>query len=257
MKCSVSLLRALVALMVMSPAVAMSQVFTWPAVLGVTKKPTGAPNNYEFDAFAFLGASMVAPDGTVFTQSTPTLVGLSATDLTTRFAGQWTINDTEDLPPGVIEQHRFNLSAAALVNDFAPNPQMITPADGAVLPPVFEVRWQDGDPNGSGFQTRGLSPFDFTRLGDDHYRLSVKFAPGEDQKVGVFSAASNRNTFLPLATPVTPNPIRRFDPYVQRSSISLPRSFTVIVPEPASGVLAALAAALIGRRNRRVVRHPR
>jgi hypothetical protein len=251
---SVRLLRALVAIMVMNPTVAMSQVFTWPAVLEVTKTPTGAPNNYEFDAFAFLGASMVAPDGTLFTQSTAKLVGLSATDLTTRFAGQWTINDTQDLQPGVIEQHRFNLNASALVNDFAPNPQMISPADGAILPPVFEVRWQDGNPNGSGFQTRGLSPFDFTRLGDDHYRLSVKLAPGEQQRDGIFTAAGNRTTFLPLATPVTPNPIRRFDPHVQRTSVSLPRSFTVIVPEPASGVLAALAAVLIGRRQRRVIR---
>lgn len=228
-----------------------AQTLTWPALVSVHKNASGAPNNFEVSAASIsLDGFLVAPDGTIFSGLGEPITGLSQTDVTTRFAGEWVINDQENLPLGETQQHLFTVPSSSLIISSDSFPVVDSPTEGATVPPVFRVKWRDFD-EGTSFSIRGAHLSEVTHIGEDHVQFRAMFQPGELVKAMSFTAFAADTTRLPRATSLSANPTSRFDPSVQRVIASLPRDFFVVIPEPSTLALAAstlFALSLIRRR---------
>jgi hypothetical protein len=215
-----------------------------------THRPDVGTEPYSVSGAIFeLGEStLVAPDGTSMNPGHE-ISGLSLDELVNRFAGVWTINDLDVLAGQAPQQHQFTVTAAALAN-FPGMPVVVSPAEGAVVPRVFEITWNDSNPTHSTFSLLG-GPFTPRRIADDHYEITVDFAPGVNAKVMGFRAYNTRVMELNV-TPLQPNSLKRFDPQINHRTSSLLRSFTAQnVPEPAAFTLSSFALAAVGRCVRR------
>ena len=173
---------------------AWAQTLRQPVYIDVTRR-TDAGGLIQFSALSFggtQGVSLTAPDGTVFEQSAShvlTLIeGLSASEVTSRFAGAWTINDSWNLPPGALPQlHQFTISAAQL-STFPSYPAIISPTAGATVPEIFTF---SRSANSSGFEISG-GPTEITYLTNDSMQVKVLFAPGEAERtIGLRATSSN------------------------------------------------------------------
>ncbi len=208
------------------------------------------------------GQSVVGPDGTIFTEANKSIAGLSQADIFSRFAGTWTINDLFQVPaPGTAQQHQFIVPAASLTGEFPSVPVVVSPAEGATVPRVFRVQWDDDSPTRSAFKLQGLGQshvgYNETRIADDDHEISVVFEPLETLKAATFTANGGRQDEFPAATPLVAGPKNTWLPVVQRWTLSLPRHFNVVnVPEPSTAVLLCASALWLslGARARRSTR---
>lgn len=195
---------------------------------------------YDGGAHFSSGVSITAPDGTVFQNGPGTpFVGvgsLTLSELTTRFAGDWTINDNWNLPVGAPTQHhRFSIDAPALSGFPATTPEILSPSNGAQLPYDFEVS----------LTSSGL----MSLVGDNfQYSLNVPYVmpyidvrpiPAAYPKVVEARASS----FLPLTinvTPLEPSPAHRFSIPGGLRNFSAPVTWTIGVPEPSALALSSV-----------------
>jgi hypothetical protein len=115
-----------------SPLAAQSP-FPHPINIFVFSHPGSIAGPFQFDVTPFGALSAVAPDGTVFDSATPRIVGLTAEQLTARFAGTWTINN-DPLAGQPPQQHQFSVAGERLTQDFAQVPVVISPNEGATVP---------------------------------------------------------------------------------------------------------------------------
>ncbi|WP_428305742.1 hypothetical protein [Lacipirellula sp.] len=228
-----------------------AQTLQQPVYIGVTRQ-AGSIWSYRLNASAFgftLGVSLTAPDGTVF-ESTPTrrlyeVDNLTASELTSRFAGKWTVNDAWDLPPGAATQlHSFNITTAQL-STFPATPGISSPAPNAIVPAVFNVV-----SGGNGLRITG-GPVEFLTFNGSIKPLKVLFTPGEQQReIGIRATSQNYMQLGNIPAPTT-NPTHRFRLVLTQNSESAPRYVTAVVPEPMSLTLASagmLALATLRRR---------
>ena len=194
-----------------------------------------------------------APDGTIFA-AVPEygvihheLHNLTVTDVN-RFIGTWTINDLQGLPNGVAPQkHTFNVRRSVLTS--FPLPSIISPAEGAILPPIFKVRTSNGGLN-------LLTPEDKGSLEALSYSSPVErtyqylFNPGVTE-AEIEARAINQSIFISGANaPEQAN--RSFKVWTIKDIYSPPSTFTVRVPEPstlATGSVALISLVALRRRK--------
>lgn len=219
--------------------------------------PDRAPTPYDFGVrlLAFNeSVTIKAPDGTLF--ETPPdsnfnwhdFEDLTATDLN-RYLGLWTINDSQGLPSGSApQQHTFSVSRSDLTNH-PPLPYVISPTDGSVVPPVFEVKTSHG-----GFSLRGIGgsgrieSLATPPVGGGPLRY--RFDPGVTEAVLALRAANQDVDIRTAAAPPRAN--RRFSVWKVNDIYSAPSTFTVAIPEPTTltiGCLAILSLAALRRRK--------
>jgi hypothetical protein len=219
---------------------ASAQTLSQPVYIGVTRRPdAGGPFQLRASAFGFsLGVTLTAPDGTVF-ESSPSrrlyeVENLTASELTSRFAGQWTVNDAWNLPPGAATQlHSFNITTAQL-STFPATPGIASPAPNAIVPPIFNIV-----SGGGGLGISG-GPVEFLSSNGPNTQVKVLFAPGERQRVIGIRASSQNYMRLGNIPTSTTNPVHRFRLVLTQNSESAQRTVTAVIPEPSTLVLAGV-----------------
>lgn len=197
------------------------------------------------------GVSITAPDGTVFQNGPGTpFVGvgsLTLSELTTRFAGDWTINDNWNLPVGAPTQHhRFSIDAPALSAFPSTTPEILSPTSGALLPYDFEVLLSSigamllvGDNFQYSLNVPYLMPY-----------VDVRPIPAVYPKV----VEARASFFLPLTinvTPIEPSPTHRFSIPGGLRSFSAPVTWTIGVPEPSTIALTSFVLLNLAALRRR------
>ena len=227
------------------------------ASMQVTRQLDGDVTHFRMHAIAFFDSghsvTFVAPDGTTFGPGSPTQVegvpGLAESELTSRFAGLWTIYDSLGLPAGSpVQSHQFSLTASQLTSGYPAYPEVFTPADGAIVPRTFEYA---GSANG--VRVDGGSGNIIVSGGK--FKFAVDFSPGELSRNLAIRMFAQNVIFDGTATPVTPNPAHPFDMMLVRNSLSQPHNVTALnVPEPqgiALGLIGCIAPFVIGRTTKR------
>jgi hypothetical protein len=197
------------------------------------------------------GASLTSPDGTIFQSALDRqfidVGNLTASELVSRFAGVWAIDDTVELPSGATTQrHQFTVSAAQLTT-FAPTPTVVSPFENQVVPPRFSLQFGNG---GNGWTIESGFPFEFI-FPNPNREIHALLAPGETERVVTFR--SNNLTYDDAEViAISPNAARQFDVSLVQQSQSTLRTVTVVVPEPASiaiGCCAIIGLAAFRRRK--------
>lgn len=212
----------------------------WRTWVHVARHLDLVPNEYSVTAIAPRGVSFTAPDGTTLDLDQHTVTGLTLSEVISRFSGQWTITDAEkfSMPvEGVPQRHFFSLSESQLTSDFPAFAEILTPADGATVPSVFEMTWA-GE---AILNARG--PLTGEYLSANAGRLTVKFAPGvQQQPIDLLVTTIDRRD-LGLATSELLNSRNRFLMELWHESESASRTVNVVIPEPASACLALVGIA--------------
>lgn len=187
--------------------------------------------------------SLTAPDGTIFGSTTDRkfidVKDLTASELNSRFAGVWTVNDNWELPSGApTQRHQFTLTAAQL-STFAPTPTVISPVENATVPPRFSMEFGNG---GNGWRVESGFPLEFI-FPNPNRELHALLAPGETQReVSFRSIRSNVPDFaIVKGTPLAPNSAHDFRVRLVQWSQSALRTVTVVIPEPSTIALSGLA----------------
>ena len=237
------LLAALVACLIHCNASAIT--FSSPIVLSRSHQ---LPNEYSLTAAGYPGATSTAPDGTVFSLGQLTVSGLTFADVLSRFSGQWTITDSYDLPAGApAQRHFFTLSQAQLSASFPAYPELLTPDDGATVPPVFQMTWA-GD---AGVTVIDGGPVEIDFTSNNSANVIVKFAPGEQQRQVTVLVRDIEARSVGIAAPELTTARNRFDISLWYRSQSASRTVNAVVPEPSACVLAAIACIGLAFRRRR------
>lgn len=228
-------------LVISCPVIAYAQR---PLTVAATYQAELGANGYGFEFTPSLrplpsGLTLTAPDGTVFQNGpgTPLLrVGsLTLNDLTTRFAGEWTINDTTRL-------FRFSIDADTLSTFPTTTTQILSPPSGSRLGYLFDVSAPDGD---------------FIRLSRDDVsywdRLPSVNLYGARLRLATEARAIDAIGTRFLAPDVIPNSGHRYSVEVLRGNLSPPVTWTVgvFVPEPSTIALTSLALLSLAALRRR------
>jgi len=190
--------------------------------------------------------TLTAPDGTLFERYPKiplSAVNLTEAELTSRFAGAWTINDSWQLPAGTPTQHHQFTIAASVLTTLQPVPQLISPPDGAHLPAEFDMVHtgaayslliNGGSPGSGNLNHINLSPF------SKYFPLVVEGRSWNSKGVD-----------LGDATPLDPSPLKTIRVGVGGRSFSAPHTWVVGVPEPSTLALGSVALlSLVALRRR-------
>ncbi|WP_428303922.1 PEP-CTERM sorting domain-containing protein [Lacipirellula sp.] len=201
-------------------------------------------NAFEIEATSGFVNTITAPDGTVFrTRPGDVVGGLSESGLLNRFAGNWSIRD-----PLTGWQYRFSVTGEQLAATL-PVPEIISPADGARLPAIFEIQ-HTGDGHALAGVTAGgkesFINYAFNRQVNESRRQPGSFP------ISATDWAFNYNrVILGPATPIG-DAVRSDIVAVVNMSFSTPRNWTIGVPEPTSMLMASsglLGLAALRRRK--------
>ena len=233
---------------------ALHAQMTLPISVVVEHFPDVAPNSYNLFVSGFFvdGSFAVAPDGTTLSSGNNVFNGLTAADVTSRFAGLWTWNDRFGLPAAdPPQQHQFTVTASQMLNGFLASAPIVSPPAGSIVPRTFEVQLPSSTNGGLHlFGLNGATTM-FKNLGSGRVELTINFPPGVDEIDLDIRSTRDSDTELPFATPLSPNPLHRFDPRVVRRALSVETILTVRnVPEPSAYVLAGAATLAVGRVSR-------
>ena len=195
------------------------------------------PFDFSLSGFAIRDAKYIAPDGTEF-EDRQYVSGLSISDLTSRFLGEWTINVGSLDFPVMPERYTVLINSLELDN-FAAVPAILSPPDGARLPAEFPIR-QTGD-------IHVMESMNFRRSSSDPNVDLSSHAKSFPISVTAWSATSVN---LPLGNATTEESYT----YVIRATkrtFSPPVTWTVGVPEPSTLGLASLALLSLASLRRR------
>jgi hypothetical protein len=218
----------------------------------VSRQPEGG-GTYGLEAYWDIvqpSITLTSPDGTIFGSTIDRqfidVGNLTVSELTSRFAGVWTVNDNWDLPSGATtQQHQFTLTTAQLTT-FLPTPTIVSPVENATVPPRFNLELGNG---GNGWSIETGFPFEFI-FPNPNREIHALLAPGETQRE--VSLRSNRQTtVVENGTPLSANPAHDFQVLLVQRSQSALRTVTVVVPEPTAMALigaGVLALAVLRRR---------
>jgi hypothetical protein len=235
-------------------SIAQGQPFTDLLGITVERKADLSPAPYGIwlasSALLFDGGYAVAPDGTVFHNYSTEFThvsNLSEPELTSRFAGTWTLYNFFGVPAAQApELHQFTVSSLLLTDSFPSIPSLLSPMERDVVPRKFEVVTSSGS-----FQLYG-GDGKFKSLDPNHTEVLLNFPGGVDQQslgIRAYDAQTSQNF---SATPLAPDPARKFFVNVSHRSYSPERTITVLnVPEPLCGSLAlvTIIAAPLWRRR--------
>jgi hypothetical protein len=194
--------------------------------------------DFTFRATISTPATMTAPDGTLFVTSTPTFAGLNYADLSSRFYGTWTIQETTPVPA----TYHFTLSPVP-VHALA---TIVSPGEGDTVPSTFDVHWTYADGSHPPSPTHArvvLAPVTFEYpFVDPAVRFHVDLQGQASVPMAVRGGAIESLT--PYASVVTPTEFGSPAYTVMGSylSLSVPVNVTV-VPEPGGMLLGILGAA--------------
>jgi hypothetical protein len=203
--------------------------------------------DYTFRASIPPFAKMTSPDGTVFVNFTPSFAGLSYADLSSRFYGTWTIQETTPAPA----TYHFTLSAVPV----HPLATIVSPGEGTTVPSTFDVHWTFADENHPPSPTHArvvLAPVTFEYpFGDSGVRFHLDLQGQASVPMQVRGGAIE--SLIPYASAVTPieSGTPAYTVLGSYLSLSAPVNVTV-VPEPGGTTLAVLSlGSLIGWHLRR------
>lgn len=188
-----------------------------------------------------IDAQYLAPDGTEL-GNRGVISGLSAAELTARFTGSWTIT-AESLPfPPKIEQHIFAIDDFKLDN-LAVAPSILSPLDGARLPAKFNLNH-----TGRFYVLQGT----YFRIGMASSQVDLSGHTSVLPATVTAWSTSSEYLVMGNATPGSTNPFWNFSIQVNKNTYSVPSTWTVGVPEPASLTLTGLAfLSLVALRRRK------
>lgn len=179
-----------------------------------------------------------APDGTLFSDPSQhpfrfELITLS--ELTSRFVGEWTLLDSIQLLPGESPRvHTFSLTADQLTT-FPALPSIISPPDGAHLPPRFSFQ-----ATGEYMSLRG-SGLSISNLRVTGGQGQSDLRPFASRLPQLFQAITSTDTYEVVGSlSVGGTPATQVQMYLFSTIRSAPRYWTVEVPEPASLGLAGM-----------------
>jgi hypothetical protein len=258
--------RVLIATLLVSPWAPMAA----PAAAGVVTfdviftRRADAPGPGSYDVTLFpsfgvgFGSSVVAPDGTVFSNAapvpTPANSNLTFDQLVTRFTGEWTVNDNWPfLPNPGVQSHHFTIEPFAESDLMTAPPTITSVSNGQIVPPVFDVHWEwpggvtPSIPGGSGVSiTYSGGNNDADYLGDNTYQLTIGFDPGVSQRNITIAAGSYQDLTSRVTNIVAPvaNPNNTIQPHLRYRNYSARVTVTAIVPEPGAKTLLAPIALL-------------
>ncbi len=214
----------------------------------------GGNLTYEFSALPYDSfVQLTAPDGTVLDYASPRFTGLTYAELSQRFVGQWTVDNTFPSPPGpVVATHYFTLSPLPVL----PVPTLTLPADGATVGTTIDMAWTY--PPGeqiSANSARGhaFAPLDFNFTGDGQATVTVDLTGMSSDEVELWGGGWTN--LLNYLSPVTPSdtPFELYTLQGGYATYSAPVAVTV-VPEPSAYMLAMVGAVALFAVRRRVRR---
>jgi hypothetical protein len=188
---------------------------------------------------SYYWAKYQAPDGTEL-DNYEIVSGLSAAELTARFSGTWSIISRTATLPQLVELHSFTIESFE-VEDIAPTPSILSPAEGAFLPAIFDI-----DHTGSSYLLRSEK---FV-VGTEGGRVNINVASLLPAIVDAW-ATTSVGFVVGNATASVPNPYWKFAVNVNKTTYSPPRTWTIGVPEPTSAMIASLAFVALALRRRK------
>lgn len=218
----------------------------------VSRQPEGG-GTYGLEAYWDIvqpSITLTSPDGTTFGSTIDRqfidVGNLTASELTSRFAGVWTVNDNWDLPSGATtQQHQFTLTTAQLTT-FLPTPTVVSPTENATVPPRFNLELGNG---GNGFSVETGSPMEFI-FPNPNLEIHALLAPGETQRE-VTLRSNSQTTVFEKSVPQSANPAHDFHVLLVRRSQSALRTVTVVVPEPTAIALTSAGVVALAALRRR------
>lgn len=244
---------ALVIAATFAPATSVAQPTSETISMWVTRQPD-AGGTFLLSAYSdsvTFDLALTAPDGTVFTSSDGRqlidLGGLTLSELTSRFAGAWTINDDWNLPVGAATQHHQFTITAAQLSTFPQTPTVISPLENAIVPPRFSFV---GGTSSTGWIVESGFPIEFI-FPNPLKQIHALLAPGELQRTMELRASLNNFAVGRPVTALSADPTHEFHVRLIQQSQSELRTVTVVVPEPAAIALlgaAAISGGVVRRR---------
>lgn len=244
------------ALLALLPVVSYGQSNPLPITLGmqIGYRPDLGETAYDFgvgeELSVYTAIRLMAPDGTVFSnpsQQPFRFELLTLSELTSRFVGEWTLLDSFQLLPGESPRvHPFSITADQLTT-FPASPHIISPPDGAHLPPRFSYQ-----ATGDRMTIRGsaLTISNAKVIGGEGEFDLRPFASSLPQ---VFQARTSTITYDVVGSlTVGGDPARQVLMQLSKTNWSPPKAWTVSVPEPATmSSLAIGAISVAGLRRRK------
>ena len=221
--------------------------------LRFTRQATGLFDAFISGGLVFsFGGSLIAPDGTIFSNPTESR-NLTFEQLSNRYVGVWTVNDRYLFPIGGLQQHQITIAAISESELITETPFITSITNGQIVPKSFNVHWEWpggatpsllGSPGVSISYTTGLTA---NYLGNSTYQMTTNFAPGELQREVTVRAGSSQNLGSKITSIISlsANPQNTIMPSLTYQSYSAQVTVTSIVPEPATGVLMTMIAAVV------------
>ena len=198
---------------------------------------------------------LIAPDGTRFQESFASsngvfasLEGILPQDLDAQYSGPWMIEET--LNGSTFNQYQFEVPEMLNSPRFVEPPIITSPADGAVLGPVFDVTWINGQQNGCAFRLSGSYPGTFVPVMIDcdppgqatfTYALEPGFLGVNITSLSTYINSSDPNGLFPV-TPLSSGADASFTSGDFGFETHSPAIALTVVPEPARTSLMTLVA---------------